>query len=415
LNALEKILARASGKETVSAGEIVDAAVDRVMLTERQAPRVLDNLQNLGVENIRMPKEKVVIIFDHEVPPSKISSANAQKRVREYFTGQVTLYDMNVGICHQVLSEKGHVAPGLLIVGSDSHTVTNGAFGAYSSGIGITEATGVLLTGKIWLKVPPVIAVEMTGELSHRVSAKDAVLYLIGELGADGAQYKGLEFRGEGAEKMTLADRMTMANMAVEAGGKAGFFAADEKTLSYLESRVSEPMQAVSSDTDAAYERIVHIDLSKLTPQVACPHTVDNVVAVTEVAGRKIHDAFLGSCTNGRLEDLRAASEILNGKRIHSNVRMIVAPASTETYLSAIREGIVESLIEAGAVIVNPNCASCASMHQDILADGEVSVSSTNRNFRGRRGSRDSEVYLASPATVAASALSGCIVDPREM
>ena len=415
MNALEKILARASGKDTVCAGEIVDAAVDRIMITERQSPRVLDNLEALGVKKIRMPKEKVMIIFDHEVPPSKITSANAQRRVREFFTNQTTLYDMNVGICHQVLSEKGHVAPGMLVVGSDSHTVTNGAFGAFSTGIGLTEATGVLLTGKIWLKVPPVIAVQVEGELPKRVTPKDAVLSLIGRLGADGAQYKGLEFRGPGVSGMTIAGRMVMANMSVEAGAKAGFFAADTVTLSYLKPRVQGPLEPVLSDADAVYERIVEMDLSELTPQIACPHAVDNVVPVSAVAGREIHDAFLGSCTNGRLEDLQIAAEILSGRRIHPRVRMIVAPASTETYLDAIRSGVIETLVEAGAVILNPNCASCAALHLDLLADGEVSVSSTNRNFRGRRGSRESEVYLASPATVAASALTGCISDPVDI
>ena len=415
MNALEKILARASGKDTVSAGEIVDAEVDRVMITERQSPRVLDNLEALGVKKIRMPKEKVMIIFDHEVPPSKITSANAQRRVRDFFTDQVTLYDMNVGICHQVLSEKGHVAPGMLVVGSDSHTVTNGAFGAFSTGIGLTEATGVLLTGKIWLKVPPVIAVQVEGELPKRVTPKDAVLNLIGRLGADGAQYKGLEFRGPGVSGMTIAGRMVMANMSVEAGAKAGFFAADTVTLSYLKPRVQGPLEPVLSDADAVYERIVEMDLSELTPQIACPHTVDNVVPVSAVAGREIHDAFLGSCTNGRLEDLQIAAEILSGRRIHPRVRMIVVPASTEIYLDAIRSGVIETLVEAGAVILNPNCASCAALHLDLLADGEVSVSSTNRNFRGRRGSRESEVYLASPATVAASALTGCISDPVDI
>jgi len=414
LNALEKILARASGKKAVSAGEIVDAAVDRIMITERQAPRVIDNLQSLGVERIRMPKEKVVIIFDHEVPPSKITSANAQKRVRDFFLQQVTLYDMNAGVCHQVLSEKGHVAPGMLIVGADSHTVTNGAFGAFSTGIGLTEATGVLLTGKIWLKVPPVIAIEMQGALPARVTAKDAILYLIGRLGSDGAQYRGIEFRGSGASSLTLAGRMVMANMSVEAGAKAGFFAADQVVLSYLKPRLKEPSLPVLSDPEASYETVMELDLSELTPQVACPHAVDDVVSVTEVAGRKIHDAFLGSCTNGRLEDLKIAAEILGGKRIDPGVRMVVVPASMETYLSAIRNGVIETLVNAGAVVLNPNCASCASMHLDLLADGEVSVSSTNRNFRGRRGSRKSEVYLASPATVAASALAGCIADPRE-
>ncbi len=414
MNALEKILARAAGKDSVAAGEIVDAAVDRIMITERQAPRVLDNLQSLGIRNIPMPKEKVVIIFDHEVPPSKIASANAQKRVREFYRDQVTLYDMNVGICHQVLSEKGHVMPGMLIVGSDSHTVTNGAFGAFSTGIGLTEATGVLLTEKIWLKVPPVIAVHLNGRLPHRVTPKDAMLHVIGLLGADGAQYKGLEFTGPGAAEMTVAGRMVMANMSVEAGAKAGFFAADAQTLAYLEPRVDARLQPVVSDPDAPYETVIDIDLDPLAPQAACPHAVDRVVSVGEVAGRKIHDAFLGSCTNGRLEDLQIAAEILKGKRIYPGIRMVVVPASTEIYLAAMRSGILETLIQAGAVIINPNCASCAAMHQDILADGEVSVSSTNRNFRGRRGSRESQVYLVSPATVAASALAGCIADPRD-
>jgi homoaconitate hydratase family protein len=414
LNALEKILARASGKKEVAPGEIVDAAVDRIMITERQGPRVVDNLQELGNPPIRMDREKVVVVFDHEVPPSKVETANAQRRVREYFSEQAILYDMNVGICHQVLSEKGHVAPGMLVVGVDSHTTTNGAFGAFATGIGVTEATGVLLTGTIWLKVPPVLAVDMEGRLPHRVAPKDAMLHLAGRLRSDGAQYKGMEFRGSGAKAMSLAGRMVIANMSVEVGAKAGFFAADEVALSYLRPRVKGRMTPVVSDPDAEFEAVLEIDLSGLVPQVSCPHAVDNVVPVTEVAGREIHDAFLGSCTNGRLEDLQAAAEILRGRRIHPRVRMVVAPASMDTYLAALRGGVLETLIEAGAVVVNPNCASCASMHMDLLGDGEVSISSTNRNFRGRRGSREAQVYLASPATVAASALAGCIADPRE-
>ncbi len=414
LNALEKILARASGRKQVTIGEIVDAVVDRLMITERQGARVVDNLQELGMPQIRMPKEKVIVVFDHEVPPSKIVSANAQRRVRECFAGQTILYDINVGICHQVLSEKGHVEPGLLVVGTDSHTVTNGAFGTFATGIGITEATGVLLTGTIWLKIPPVMAVQMEGRLPPRVAPKDAMLHLVGRLHADGAQYKGLEFRGPGAYAMSLAGRMVMANMSVEVGAKAGFFAADEVTLSYLGPRVKGPLEPVLSAPDTEFEAVVDLDLSGLVPQVACPHAVDNVVPVTEVAGIEIHDAFLGSCTNGRLEDLQAAADILRGRRIHPRVRMIVVPASTETYLAALRSGVLETLVEAGAVVTNPNCASCASLHLDLLGDGEVSISSTNRNFRGRRGSREAEVYLASPATVAASALAGCIGDPRE-
>lgn len=414
MNALEKILARAAGKDEVEPGEIVDAIVDRIMITERQAPRVVDNLGELGNPRIRMPKEKVIVVFDHEVPPSKVETANAQRRVRERFSEQATLYDMNVGICHQVLPEKGHVEPGLIVVGTDSHTVTNGAFGAFATGIGVTEATGVLLTGTIWLKVPPVIAVQMEGRLPQRVAPKDAMLQLVSRLRSDGAQYKGLEFRGPGVTAMSLAGRMVMANMSVEVGAKAGFFAADEVVLSYLRPRVKTPMNPMVSDPDAEYEAVVEMDLSQIVPQVSCPHAVDSVVPITEVAGREIHDAFLGSCTNGRLEDLQAAAEILRGRRIHSRVRMVVAPASTATYLAALRSGVLETLVEAGAVVVNPNCASCASLHMDLLGDGEVSVSSTNRNFRGRRGSRDAEIYLASPATVAASALAGCIADPRE-
>jgi homoaconitate hydratase family protein len=414
LNALEKILARAAGKEEVEPGEIVDAIIDRIMITERQAPRVVDNLGELGNPRIRMPKEKVIVVFDHEVPPSKVETANAQRRVRERFSKQATLYDMNVGICHQVLPEKGHVEPGLVVVGTDSHTVTNGAFGAFATGIGVTDATGVLLTGTIWLKVPSVIAVQMEGRLPQRVAPKDAMLQLVSRLRSDGAQYKGLEFRGPGVTAMSLAGRMVMANMSVEVGAKAGFFAADEVVLSYLRPRVKNPMNPMVSDPDAEYEAVVEMDLSQIVPQVSCPHAVDSVVPITEVAGREIHDAFLGSCTNGRLEDLQAAAEILRGRRIHSRVRMVVAPASTETYLAALRSGVLETLVEAGAVVVNPNCASCASLHMDLLGDGEVSVSSTNRNFRGRRGSRDAEIYLASPATVAASALAGCIADPRE-
>ncbi|MEM3357001.1 MAG: 3-isopropylmalate dehydratase large subunit, partial [Candidatus Bathyarchaeia archaeon] len=322
------------------------------------------------------------------------------------------------GVCHQIMVEKGYVTPGALIVGADSHTCTYGALGAFATGIGSTEAAAVFATGSIWLKVPKAIKVNVKGSFQRFVTPKDLILFIIGQIGVDGAVYKSVEFAVPTLRCINIAGRMTLCNMAVEMGAKNGIIEPDETTLNFVKSRTNEdlkPIELLRSDPDASYEKVIDLDVKDLGPQVSCPPSVDNVRNVTEVAGVEINQAFIGSCTNGRLEDLRLAAEILKGKKIKNSVRMIVIPASKEIYLQALREGLLEIFIEAGGVVCNPTCGPCLGGHLGVLASGEVCISSSNRNFIGRMGSTEANVYLASPATVAASALTGKITDPREL
>lgn len=411
----EKILARASGNKKVEAGEIVDASVDLAM-SHDNAALVSKVFKEIGVGKVWDP-DKIVIILDHRAPANIIKAAEAHKSIREFVKSQniKNFYDIGEGICHQVVPEKGYVKPGMLIVGTDSHTTTYGAFGAFSTGIGATEMACVWATGKLWLKVPETIKMIIKGKLQDMVMAKDVILYIIGKIGSDGANYKAIEFYGETVKSFSVASRMTISNQAMEAGAKAAIVPPDEKTLNYLKSRVKGDVESISADKDANYEDVLEFDVSDLEPQVACPHTVDNVKPVSEVAGIEIDQAVLGSCTNGRLEDLGIAARILKGKRIASSVRMIVVPASREVYLEALKRGYIEIFLKAGATIINPGCGPCLGAHQGVLASGERAITSTNRNFRGRMGSPDSEIYLASPATVAASAIKGEIADPREV
>jgi methanogen homoaconitase large subunit len=322
------------------------------------------------------------------------------------------------GVCHQVMSERGYVKPGTLIVGADSHTCTYGAFGAFATGIGSTEAAAVFATGRIWLKVPEAIKVSVKGKFQRFVTPKDLVLSIIGQVGADGATYKSVEFTGSSIRKMSIGGRMTICNMAVEMGAKNGIVEPDETTMKFLNGRIEgniEPLESLRSSSDASYERVLDLDASKLDPQVSCPFSVDNVKPVSKVSGIKIDQAFIGSCTNGRLEDLQIAAGILKGRKIKDGVRLLIIPASQEVYLQALREGLTEIFVEAGGFVCNPTCGPCFGGHMGILARSEVCVSSSNRNFVGRMGSPEASVYLASPATVAASALTGRITDPRDV
>ncbi|RLF40772.1 MAG: 3-isopropylmalate dehydratase large subunit [Thermoplasmata archaeon] len=411
----EKILARASGKERVEAGEIIEANVDLAM-SHDNAALVSKIFKEIGVDKV-WDSDKIVIILDHRAPANIIKAAEAHKSIREFIRGQgiKNFYDVGEGICHQVVPEKGYVKPGMLIVGTDSHTTTYGAFGAFSTGIGATEMACVWATGKLWLKVPETIKMIIDGRLQEMITAKDVILHIIGEIGSDGANYKAIEFYGETVKNFSVSSRMTISNQAMEAGAKAAIVPPDEKTINYLKDRVRGKIEPVYSDGDANYESEMEFDVSDLEPQVACPHTVDNVKPVSEVEGIEIDQAVLGSCTNGRLEDLEIAAKILKGKRIAPGVRMIVIPASRDIYLEALKRGYIEIFLRAGATIINPGCGPCLGAHQGVLASGERAISSTNRNFRGRMGSPDSEVYLASPATVAASAIEGKIVDPRRV
>ncbi len=415
MNIIEKILADASGKQQVSPGEIVEANIDAAMIHDLTGPLAIKSFREIGAKKV-WDNNKVIVILDHLVPASSIISANLHRIVRNFAEEQNirNFYDVGRGgVCHQVMPEKGHVRPGEVIVGADSHTCTYGAFGAFATGIGSTEMAAVFVTGKLWFRVPEVIKVNVTGELPKMVTAKDVTLNIVGRIGADGAIYKGLEFGGSTIRDMSVDGRMVLCNMAVEMGAKAGIIEPDQKTLEYVKARTDKPFKSIKSDPDAAYKQVVDVDVSALEPQVAVPHSVDNVKPVSEVDGVEVDQAFIGSCTNGRLEDLRSAAQILKGKKIARGVRLVVIPASQEIYLNALKEGLIKTFMDAGATIGNPNCGPCLGGHMGILAEGEVCISSSNRNFVGRMGSSKSFVYLASPATVAASAVKGKIIDPR--
>jgi 3-isopropylmalate/(R)-2-methylmalate dehydratase large subunit len=410
----QKILARKAGLEEVEPGQIVTVQPDK-LLTHDNTAAIAKIFREIGVERVARP-EINVIVLDHVVPAATEGHATNHQQIRRFVEEQgiTHFYDVGEGICHQVLPEKGHALPGYLIVGSDSHTPTHGAFGAFAAGIGRTEAASVMATGEIWLMVPHSFRVVVKGGLPKGVYSKDIVLYIIGDLGADGADYRSVEFAGPVVEEMSIASRMVLCNMAAEMGAKAGVVEPDEKTRSWLTGRTSADFQEVFADPDAAYERVIEYDVTELDPQVARPHTVDNVVPITEVAGTRIDQAFIGTCTNGRLEDFRVAARILRGRRIAPNTRLLILPASREVLLAALADGIIADLVTAGAVVLNPGCGPCLGAHQGVMAPGEVTLSTANRNFKGRMGCKEAEIYLASPAAVAASALTGEIADPRE-
>jgi 3-isopropylmalate/(R)-2-methylmalate dehydratase large subunit len=412
---VEKVLARKAGLAGVVPGQIVTVRPDK-LLTHDNTADISSKFRRIGVDEVADP-EINVIVLDHVVPAANETYAINHKVIREFVAAQgiPAFYDVGEGICHQVLPEKGHAWPGAVIVGSDSHTTTHGAFGAFAAGIGRTEAAAVMATGEIWLRVPESFRIVIDGELQERVMAKDVILEIIGDLRADGANYCSVEFAGETVRAMSVASRMVLTNMAAEMGAKNGVVEPDDKTRAWLAGRVEQEYEEVHADPDATYECVIAYDASKIVPQVAKPHTVDNVTPVTEVAGTPIDQALLGTCTDGRLEDLAAAAEIVRGKQIAPGVRMLVLPASREVLLEAIEEGYVSDLVNAGATLLNPGCGPCLGAHEGCMAPGEATISTANRNFKGRMGSKEAFIYLGSPATVAASALTGVITDPREM
>ncbi|MEM2999544.1 MAG: homoaconitase large subunit [Candidatus Bathyarchaeia archaeon] len=419
MNITEKILAKASDKKEVHPGEIVDANVDMVMVHDLTGPLAIEAFKRIGVNRV-WDNQKIVIILDHQVPAESVKAAELHKMLRQFAKEQkIRLYDVGRGgICHQVMPEKGHVLPGTVILGADSHTCTYGAFGAFATGIGSTEAAAVFATGKIWLKVPEAIKINVTGRFQKYVAPKDLILHIIGKLGVDGATYKSVEFTGPTIRGMSIAGRMTLCNMTVEMGGKNGIVEPDEATRKFLEGRTAKPLpplEPLKSDADAEYEKVIDIDVTDLTPQVAYPASVDNVKAASEMSNVQVEQAFIGSCTNGRIEDLRVAAEILKGRKIKEGVRTLVIPASQEVYLQALKEGLIEIFTEAGAMVCGSTCGPCLGGHIGLLAAGETCISTSNRNFIGRMGSKEANVYLASPATVAASAITGRITDPREL
>lgn len=415
MNIAEKILAAASRRSEVRPGEIVQAKVDMAMANEITGPLAIQAFRKIGTPKV-WDKGKIVLVLDHQVPADTVKSAELHRIMRAFAKEQdiPLLYDIGFGgVCHQVMVEKGHVRPGELIVGADSHTCTYGALGAFATGIGSTEMAGVFATGEMWLKVPSSIRINLEGSFPEYVTPKDLILHVIGKVGADGATYKAVEFTGPSVLNIDMSGRMTICNMAVEMGAKTGIVSADEVTLDYVEERTDKPFMLLGSDSDAAYERTLDVKIDELDPQVACPNSVDNVKLAKEVEGREIDQAFIGSCTNGRLEDLELAARFLKGKKIPNDVRLIITPASQEVYLQAVRHGLFEIFVEAGAYVCSPTCGACFGGHMGLLAPGEVCISSSNRNFSGRMGSPEAKIYLASPATVAASAVAGEITDPR--
>ncbi len=413
MNITEKILAKASGREVVYPREIVEAKVDAVMVNDLTGPLAVEAFRKIGVKKV-WDANKIAIILDHLAPASSEKAAELHKILRLFAKEQGIegFYDVGEGICHQIMVEKGYVKPGNLIVGADSHTCTYGALGAFATGIGSTEAAAVFATGKIWLKVPEAIKINVVGYFQKFVTPKDLILYIIGKIGANGATYKSIEFAGPTIQKMSIDGRMTVCNMVVEMGAKNGIIVPDEITLKYLGLKHAEMLR---SDPDASYERIMDVDVTGLGPHVACPNAVDNVKSVDDVEGIEVDQAFIGSCTNGRIEDLRLAAQILKGQKVKRGTRLLIIPASRAVYQQALREGLIEIFVEAGAVVCNPTCGPCLGGHLGILASDEICISSSNRNFIGRMGSAKAKIYLASPATVAASAITGKITDPRKL
>lgn len=402
----ERILANASHRDEVSPGEFVVADVNVIMAHDSTGPLAIKSFQEIG-KKIFDPT-RVVIVFDHFFPPPHVDAAGLHRVVRDFVKEQDIPNFFTDGVCHQILVEK-FVSPGDVIVGADSHTCTEGALGAFSTGLGSTDIAGAMVTGKCWFRVPESLKFNLSGRTGKGVYAKDVILKIIGQVGADGALYKATEFTGDYVGDASIPSRLTLCNMAVEMGAKNGIIAADEKTMKYL----GREGKLYKSDKDAIYEDIFEIDVTRIEPQVACPPTVDNVEPAASVEGKTIDQAVIGTCTNGRLEDIEIAASILKGRRVSENVRLLVIPASTKIYLDAFVKGYIQAIIAAGGTVCNPGCGPCVGRHEGVLGDGEICLSTQNRNFTGRMGSPSSEIYLASPATVAASAIAGEIIDPR--
>ncbi len=408
----QKILARSAGLKRVEPGEIIDAAPD--VIQGALSETTIQKMRQMGAEAPFDPA-KLVVTVDHWTPAESAHTANLHRELRRFAQahGLKHFYDVAEGICHQVFMENGHALPGQLIMGRDSHNTSHGAVNALSLPFGLTEVAYLLAVGSVWLRVPESMKIRLQGRLKKGVFAKDAILHVIGRIGADGCTYRSVEFTGDLIARLGISERFSFCNMSVEMGAKAGVMPYDETTERYLEGRAKGKYRPIASDPDAKFEREWEFDVSRLEPMVACPHTVDNVKPLEEVAGVPIQQAFLGSCTNARSDDLGEAARILRGRKVHRDVRLMVAPASRLEYLEAEKRGYVRTLLEAGAMILNPGCGPCFGGHQGVLADGENCMSSANRNFRGRMGNPKAAIYLGSPASVAASAVKGAIADPR--
>ena len=410
----QKILAAHAGLDSVSAGQLIEANIDLTLANDITGPVAIREMEKAGFDKV-FDNTKIALVMDHFAPNKDIKSAEQCLECREFSKKHniVNFFDVGaMGIEHALLPEKGLAAPGDLSIGADSHTCTYGALGAFSTGVGSTDLAAGMATGKAWFKVPPAIKFVLKGKLQPWVSGKDVILHIIGRIGVDGALYKSMEFTGEGVQSLTMDDRFTICNMAIEAGAKNGIFPVDEKTMAYIETRVTRPVSVFEADPDAEYEQEIEIDLSALQPTVACPHLPENTKTIGELGRIEIQQSVIGSCTNGRIDDMRAAAAILKGRKVNPNVRTIIIPATQEVYLQCIEEGLTKIFIQAGAIVSTPTCGPCLGGHMGILAHGEKAVSTTNRNFVGRMGHITSEIYLASPAVAAASAVAGYICAP---
>jgi len=416
LTLAEKILAAHTGKKSVQPGEIINVKVDMVLANDITAPLAIQEFRRLGAKKV-FNNGKIVLVPDHFVPNKDIPSAEQAKLMREFAKEHGTIYFEvgRMGIEHVILPDLGIVLPGQVIIGADSHTCTYGALGAFATGMGSTDIACAMATGDIWMKVPPTIKFVYHGKLGKWVGGKDLILYTIGQIGVDGALYAAMEFTGEAIDSLSMDGRFTMANMAIEAGAKAGIFNVDAKTRQYVKTRSQTPYKTYKSDTDAHYAQVIEYDVAKLEPQVAFPHLPSNTKPLSQVGKVRIDQAVIGSCTNGRMDDLRLAAEVIKGKKVHPEVRLIVIPGSQEVYLQAMKEGLLEIFVQAGGAVSTPTCGPCLGGYMGILAAGEVAISTTNRNFIGRMGSPKSGVYLANPAVVAASAVLGRIGGVEEI
>ena len=412
----QKILAAHAGLDSVTAGQLIEAKLDVVMANDITGPMALPIFRQMADKVF--DKDKVVLVPDHFTPNKDIKSAENSKSIREFAKNQGLSWYFEQGksgVEHAILPEAGVVAAGECIIGADSHTCTYGALGAFSTGVGTTDIATGMAMGELWFKVPSAIKFVLTGKPGKYVSGKDIIIHIIGKIGVDGALYKSMEFTGDGIKNLSMADRFTMANMAIEAGGKNGIFPVDEKTIEYLKEHGKKEWKVYEADEDAEYDEVYEIDLSSLRPTVSFPHLPDNTRTIDEVGDVEIDQAVIGSCTNGRISDLRVARDILKGKKVNKKVRCLVFPGTQRIYLQALEEGIIKDLIEAGAVVSTPTCGPCLGGHMGILAKGERAISTTNRNFVGRMGHVESEVYLSSPAVAAASAIKGKITNPETL
>ncbi len=413
----QKILANQADLDAVSAGQLLEAKISLALANDITGPVAITQMEKHGFDKV-FDKEKICLVMDHFVPNKDIKSAEQCKTCRDFSKRQnlTHFYDVGkMGIEHALLPELGLVAAGELVIGADSHTCTYGALGAFSTGVGSTDLAYGMITGKLWFKVPAAIKFVLTGKLNKWVSGKDVILHIIGKIGVDGALYKSMEFCGEGVKNLSMDDRFAICNMAIEAGAKNGIFPVDEQTIAYMNGRVNRSYEVFEADADAVYDEVIEINLSELEPVIAFPHLPENTKTVTEAEGVDVSQSVIGSCTNGRIEDLRVAAEILKGRKVSEDCRTIVIPATQAIYLQALREGLIEIFIEAGAVVSTPTCGPCLGGYMGILAENESCIATTNRNFIGRMGHITSKIYLSNPAVAAASAVAGKIIHPKDL